>query len=120
MNMDLFLKHKIERQLQINGRDFVFKKYEIDQYNQVSDEVKEEIEIRGIFHTTNSYIKGNESEGARLVSKPQPMILMLYEDGVNLEKDDQTEINGNLYKIIDKNDVNNFGVAFDVSMELIT
>lgn len=119
MQISLFLKNKIQRQLQLNGQDLIFIRYGIDEYKQVSDEVKESVVIRGLFHTTNSYIKNVDTEGARLVSKPQPMILALYEDGNKVQKDDEVEMQGHKYKVTALNDVNNFGIAIDISLELI-
>lgn len=119
MQTSLFLKNKIQRQLQLNGQDLTFVRYGVDEYKQISDEVKESINIRGLFHTTNSYIKNADTEGARLVSKPQPMILALYEDGNKIQKDDEVEMQGRKYKVTASNDINNFGVAIDISLELV-
>lgn len=116
--MALFLKSKIVRQIQYNGSAYTFTKHITDKFGQVSDEVKEEVTVNGIFHTVNSYIKNTDSEGARLISKPQPRILMLVEDGSKIGKDDVVVINGNKYKVTGKEDVSNFGVVFDVSLEL--
>lgn len=118
MQMALFLECKIKRQICMNGRDLIFERYKVDKYEQVSNEIDKTVEARGIFHTTNSYIKSNDAEGARLVSKPQPMILMLYEDGSRVEKDDKVKIGNNVYKVVEKNDVNNLNIAYDISLEL--
>lgn len=115
--MALFLKSKITRQIQYNGSVYTFAKHIIDKFGQVSDEIGEEVTVNGIFHTVNSYIKNTDSEGARLISKPQPRMLMLVEDGSKIGKDDVVVINGNKYKVTGKEDVSNFGVAFDVSLE---
>lgn len=119
MQISLFLENKVKRQLRLNGCDLVFVRYGTDEYKQVSDDVQDSISVRGLFHTTNTYIKNTNSENARLVSKPQPMVLMLYEDGNKIQKDDRVEMQGNVYKVTEKNDINNFGVAFDISLELV-
>lgn len=119
MQMALFLKNKIKRQIALNGNTFQFVKYGIDEFNQVSEDKKEEVQIKGIFHTTNSYIKNTDADSARLISKPQSMILCLYEDGVKINKDDKVEMQNNTYKVTGINDVNNFGVAFEISLELL-
>ena len=116
--MALFLKSKITRQIQYNGSAYTFAKHIVDKFGQVSDEVGEEVTVNGIFHTVNSYIKNTDSEGARLISKPQPRVLILAEDGSKIGKDDIVVVNGNKYKVTGKEDVGNFGVAFDMSLEL--
>ena len=117
MQMITYLRNKISRQLQMNGQKYVFKHLKEDEFHQVSDEVEKEIEVVGLFHTTNSYIKNSDSDGTRITSKLQPMLLVLYEDGMALSKDDKVMIGSQDYKITKKNDINNFGVAFDISLE---
>lgn len=114
-----FLKNKIKRQINQNGQKFVFYKYEEDQFHQVSDEPSEEIEVLGIYHTTNSYINVNTKDGASISKKLQPMILVLYEDGEKINKEDKVVISGKEYVVNDKNNINSFDVAFDISLKLI-
>ena len=47
------------------------------------------------------------------------MILCLYEDGIRVGKDDKVEMQNNTYKVTGINDVNNLGVAFEISLELL-
>lgn len=117
-DMALFLKSKIARQIRSNGLRYCFIRYKVDNFNQLSDEVGKTFFVSGLFHTTNSYVKSDDSEGARIVSKQQPRMLVLVEDGRMLEKDDVVVINGNKYKVVEKSDINNFGIAFDVSLEM--
>lgn len=119
MQMALFLKNKISRQLELNGSDYTFVQYKTDEYKQLTDEVEKSFVVRGLFHTTNSYIKETASEGARIVSKPQPMMLMLVEDGNKISKDNKVSVGDCVYKVVSKTDVNHFGVVFDVSLELV-
>lgn len=113
-----FLKNKIERQINLNGQEFIFIRYKEDEYHQVSDEEKEEIYVKGIFHTTNSFVKANTSDASVVRSKPQPMILTLYEQGLLIKINDKVVINEETYKVVDINDVNSFNVACDISLEI--
>lgn len=114
-----FLKNKIDRQIKLNGQTFVFKRYDEDEYHQVSEDLLFEYSFDGIFHTSNSYIQQNTEAGAKTFSKPQPMILTLYEFGKDVKTNDEVEINNNKYRVNTINDVNNFGVAIEISLELI-
>lgn len=113
-----FLKNKIKRQINQNGQKFVFYKYEEDQFHQKSDEPSEEIEVLGIYHTTNNYVNVNTKDGASISKKLQPMILVLYEDGKKINKEDKVVISGKEYVVNDKNNINSFDVAFDISLTL--
>lgn len=119
MQMALFLKNKINRQISINGCEYVFNRHKVDKYKQMSNEVLENIIIKGLLHTTNVYVKSNESENSRIVKKQQSMILTLYDDGIQIKKDDAVVIVGKVYKVVEKTDVNNLSVAFDISLEEI-
>lgn len=119
MQMSLFLQNKIKRQLQCNGQEFSFTRFEVDEFNQISSERKSTLTLRGLFHTTNGYVKEGATEGARIRSKPQPMILTLYAEGQKVQRDDEVEIRGRRYKVIQSTDVNNFGVVCDISLRLI-
>lgn len=119
MQMALFLANKIKRQLQLNGIDLAFVHHGLDEYGQVSDDATGSVVVRGLFHTTNSFVSGTDSENARLSSKPQPMVLALYDEGKEVQKDDTVQIRENAYKVVKKNDVNNLGIALDISLELL-
>ena len=120
MQATLFMKNKIARQIAINGQKFAFVRNKTDDYHQQLDEVKEVATISGIFHEATSYVKGTNSDGGRMVSKPQPMILTLRDDNSRLlEKDDKVTIGSNTYYVIEKYDIKNLGVAYDISLEVI-
>lgn len=113
-----FLRNKIQRQIKQNGIEAILKKCKEDQYHQiVEDDV--EITFNCIFHTTNSFIKSTAEDAAKTVTKPQPMILCLFEDGEQIEVNDKIKINDNEFFVVDKNNLNEFNVAFDISLELI-
>jgi len=114
-----FLKNKINRQIKQNGQTFVFIRYKEDQYHQVSSEIDQKVVLEGIFHTTNNYITKNTDDGSASSSKPQPMILTSYECGKQVLPKDEVIISNQKYKVIEKNNVNSFDVAFDISLELV-
>lgn len=120
MQATLFMKNKIARQIALNGQEFSFVRNEIDEYHQQLDDVKEVAIILGIFHEATSYVKETNSDGGRMVSKPQPMILTLCDDSSrSLQKGDKVTIGTNTYYIVEKHDIRNLGVAYDISLEVI-
>lgn len=114
-----FLENKIKRQINQNGQDFMFMRHGVDEYHQVTDNYVSYFEVRGIFHTTNNYISQNISDGSRITKKPQAMVLTTYDYGLPIQKDDEVEIADKKYVVVDKNNVNSFNVAFDISLELV-
>lgn len=119
MQVALFLKNKIARQIAINGRQFTFARFGLDEYHQRLETSEVIATIKGVFHETTSYIKSADSDTGRMVSKPQPMILTLCDNNSRLlEKDDEVVIGSNTYRLIAKRDVENLGVAYDISLEV--
>lgn len=118
MQQTKFLANKIKRQIKTNGQTFNFKRYKVDKYHQVSDEIESEFSIEGIFHTTNTYVRNEGKDAATFVKKQQPMILCMFEDGNNVQINDEVIIRNDVYTVTNINDINNFGVVYDISLEL--
>lgn len=123
MVADRFMRSKIIRQVRWNGRELTFFRYKRDMYNQLTDEIEEEIKFRGVFHEGGGYggmlnIELYENDGARTVSKMKPMILCMYEDGIKVDIDDEVQIGNYFYSVVEKNDVSNLGVAFEIFLEI--
>lgn len=114
-----FLRNKVDRQIKINGQRFEFIRYEEDEFHQVSDEQSTIVILEGIFHTSNSYISQNTTDGGKTFAKPTPMILTLYEQGNMIKTNDMVIIEENKYKVVRTNNINDFNVAIDISLELI-
>lgn len=114
-----FLENKIKRQIEFNGIEATFLKYKEDKYHQIIEDDYEEVKFMCIFHTTNTFVKSQVGEAAKTVSKPQPMILCLFEDGKDIQINDKLKLNDNEYIVVDKNNINEFNIAYDISLELI-
>lgn len=122
MQVEVFLRNKITRQINQNGQPLKFTRYKVNEYGEETQDIDEEFEFNGIFHEGGGYggmlnIELYERDGARTITKMKPMVLCLYEDGVNLKMDDTVIISGNIYKVVAKNNVKNLNVVFDISLE---
>ena len=118
MTLDLFLKNKILRQLRMNGITCTFFRYSEDEYKQKNQEPKEVLEAKCLFHTTNTYLSSKVSDATQTSSKKKPMLLMLYEDAAVLEKEDFVIINDQKMIVVDKTNVQQLNVAFEISLEV--
>ena len=114
-----FLRNKIDRQIRYNGSTYTFNRYGIDEYNQKTDEIVATIIFDGLFHEKVNHVSLAESDGARIFNVPNSFILCLYEYGKDIEIDDCVEVNDKMYRVTGKTDVNNFQVAFDISLEMV-
>lgn len=123
MLVETYLRNKIKRQIDWNGQEFEFLRYKQNEYHELTDEVEEQFLFKGIFHEGGGYggmlnIELYERDGARTVSKMKPMILCLYEDAKNLDMDDTVLIGDCRYLVVEKNDLKNMHIAFEISLEI--
>lgn len=123
MLVETYLRNKIKRQIDWNGQEFEFLRYKQNEYHELTDEVEEQFLFKGIFHEGGGYggmlnIELYERDGARTVSKMKPMILCLYEDAKDLDMDDTVLIGDCRYLVVEKNDLKNMHIAFEISLEI--
>ena len=116
-----FFKNKVQRQIKYNGQRFPLIKVSEDKYHQKGLSNPVEIEFEGLYHESISYISISGADAGRMRSKPQPMILTLYDDykTANIKVDDIILIGDNKYKVTGATDIKNLHVACDISLELI-
>lgn len=123
LQAEVFFRNKINRQIQWNGQKFVFTRYKKNEYNELTDEVDCTFEMKAIFHDGGGYggmlnIEIYERDGGRSFTKVKPMILCLYEDGKDLIIDDEVHIGDDVYTVVEKNNIKNFNVAYEISLEV--
>ena len=121
-----FLKNKITRQIKWNGKSFTFIRYKENDYHEKNyDEVEMEVTLQGVFHEGGGYggmlnIELYSRDGGRTVSKMKPMILCLKtEESTVLKMDDVVKVGDYVYKVVEKNDIQNLDVAFEISLEIV-
>lgn len=121
-----FLKNKITRQIKWNGKSFTFIRYKENDYHEKNyNEVEMEVTLEGVFHEGGGYggmlnIELYSRDGGRTVSKMKPMILCLKtEESTVLKMDDVVKVGDYVYKVVEKNDIQNLDVAFEISLEIV-
>jgi hypothetical protein len=116
MQSPKFLENKLKRQLKTNGVEYEFIGVKENAYHElVESEVK--IKIKGIYHESNSYESEVISTGSVTHSKPQPMILCLLEDAIEINVGYKVEYGTKKFEVISKNDIQDYGVACDISLK---
>ena len=119
MSQKIFLRNKINRQIKQNGSLYIFKRFGIDEYDQITDEIETTFEVNGLFHEIVKYVSISESDKARVIGVPKSYILCLFDEGDLIKIDDVVNINENKYRVTGKTNVGNYNVAYDISLELI-
>lgn len=125
MQVETFLKSRINRLIKWNGQDFVFTRKMKNEYHEIVDDTNFEIHIRGVFHDGGGYggmlnLELYTREGSREYDKSKPMILCLVDDDSSqIVIDDEITIGRTPYTVVDKVDVKNLGVAYEISLEQV-
>lgn len=125
MQVETFLKTKIERLIKWNGQEFVFTRKMKNQYHEIVDDTDFELHIRGVFHDGGGYggmlnLELYTREGSREYDKSKPMILCLVDDNSSqIVIDDEIRIGNVDYTVVDKVDLKNLGIAYEISLEQV-
>ena len=125
MQVETFLRNKINRLIQWNGQDFVFTRKEKNQYHEIVDDTELEIHIKGVFHDGGGYggmlnLELFTREGSREYEKSKPMILCLKDEfSSQILIDDEIQIGDVKYTVVYKVDLKNLGIAYEVSLEQV-
>lgn len=111
-------RHKVIIFVRRYGKPFRFYRFKKDDYGEPSENI-ESINIQGVFHVGSIYVSQNTNDGSKSRSKPQPQILALFEDSIGIANGDILKYRGNTFKVIELQDLNNWGIALDISLELV-
>ena len=117
MKMEL---HKVLREIQIHGTEYTFFRHKVDKYGEPTKEEPEQTgNVQGLFHVSKGYITQNIQDGTKTHSKGQPMLMVGYENTGDIQTDDFFIINGNRYKVVEKNNIQEYNIVTDISLELV-
>nr|DAX38833.1 MAG TPA: protein of unknown function (DUF3599) [Caudoviricetes sp.] len=109
----------VEREIVRNGSTYTVKRNKVDKYGEPTQEVEEVTTLRGLFHISKGFIIKNTSDGSQTKTKGQPMFLALWEECKTIQNGDFVVINGNTYKITDKNNIEEYNIIADISLEVV-
>ena len=109
----------VRRNILAHGQEFVFHRPELNNFKEpTANETL--ITLQGLFHQTRGYITRNITDGTVSRSQPQPMILTLVNpESQSLKINDYVLYCNQKYLITGINDINNLGIALEISLELI-
>lgn len=111
--------NKVKREIKTHGRSYEVKRTILNNYGEDTDEQQSITEVQGLLHTEKGYITKSVSDGSKTHSKGQPKLMVVYDDSVLIKNGDTIQINENIYKVIEKNNIQEFNIVCDISMELV-
>lgn len=109
----------VEREITRNGSIYTVKRNKVDKYGEPTQEVEEVTTLRGLFHISKSFVTQNTSDGSQTKTKGQPMVLALWEECETIQNGDFVVINSNTYKITDINNIEEYNIIADISLEVV-
>ncbi len=111
--------HKVKREIQIHGDKYTVYKQKTDRYGETTSDIEEIQKVSGLFHITKGYTAQTISDGTKIKAKAQPMLMVCMEDSEQIENGMFVIINNNRYNIVDKNNIQEYNMVVDLSLELV-
>lgn len=109
--------HKITREINQYGENYVFWRDDVDKYGEPTGTVKNIADVKGLFHTERSYVSKNASDATTTHATGTPMILARYDDAKDIKLADWLTINGKTFKVVDVNDVMEYNIVVNISLD---
>lgn len=111
--------YKVKREINMHGSEYVVQRYETDSRGE-STNIRQDVKsIRGLFHIVKGYIRETRSDAVHIHSKGQPKLLVLWEDIEDIKQDDIIIINQKEYKVIEVNNIEEYNIVCDISLEVV-
>ena len=113
--------HKVVREINTHGDIYTFYRKKKDKYGEDTKENETFANnvINGLFHLSKGYSTKSVSDGTETHSKGQPMLLAEHKKALNIKKNDIVFINEKMYKVVDKNNIQEYNILTDISLELM-
>lgn len=111
--------YKVKREIQMHGEEYTVYKQKTDKYGEITSDIEEIQKVSGLFHITKGYTTQTVSDGTKVRAKSQPMLMVCMEGSEQIENGMFVMINDNRYNIIDKNNIQEYNMVVDLSLELV-
>lgn len=109
--------HKITREVNQYGENYVFWRDDVDKYGEPTDTTRNIADVKGIFHTERAYVSKNASDATTTHATGTPMILARYDDAKDIKPADWLTINGKTFKVVDVNNIMEYNIVVNISLD---
>ena len=103
----------------MHGEEYTVYKQKTDKYGETTSDIEEIQKVSGLFHITKGYTTQTISDGTKVRAKSQPMLMICMEGSEQIENGMFVIINDNRYNIVDKNNIQEYNMVVDLSLELV-
>lgn len=111
--------YKILREINVNGDEYIFLRTKKDEFGEDTKGTEYITMVNGLYHISKGYATKSVSDGTVTHTKGEPMLLIPFEQSEKLKNGDFFKWNQNKYVITEKNDIQNYGIICNVSLELM-
>lgn len=111
--------YKVKREIQMHGEEYTVYKQKTYKYGETTSDIEEIQKVSGLFHITKGYTTQTISDGTKVRAKSQPMLMICMEGSEQIENGMFVIINDNRYNIVDKNNIQEYNMVVDLSLELV-
>lgn len=119
MKTPKFQPHKVKRMIDTLGVMYQFNRDKLNKYKESTGEQELITELKGVLHSTASYVTKTATDGSTITAKQSPQILTNDPKAKLLHIDDKVIIDNCTYKVTGVLDINMLGLAFDISLEVV-
>lgn len=105
--------YTLSQAIKYHGREFTVKRPTLNEFKEPAGE--EPVgSFRGLFHVSSGYLDISLTEAAKISTRRQPRLLLLYTDKIH--KEDRVELNGKTYTVMGVDDVGNRQLCTELSL----
>lgn len=114
------LKGRLDTELNFRGVDYTFREIRLNEFNEPR-EIVDVVTIRGIYHEnkSNTFMDSHTSEAGEVWQTFMPQILCRYEDSKKVKIGYLLCHGSKNYKVIAKDNVQNYGILCEISLEQV-
>lgn len=117
MKAPKFEEYKVLRLLRTQGMQCSFVRDVLDKFKEPTGYTTQVASFLGVYHEQTSYLSVTGTESALVRSKKVPYVLTLKKYLGDLRQGDKIEMFEKTYKVCGVDDVNNWGIIADISLE---
>ena len=105
--------YTLSQAIKYHGQAFTVTRPTLSEFNEPVGE--EPVgSFRGLFHVSSGYLDISLTEAAKVSTRRQPQLLLLYTD--KIQKEDRVELNGKTYTVTGVDDVGNRQLCTELSL----
>lgn len=116
MKTPRFELNKVVRLIRTHGASYEFHRDTLNEFKEPTGAASK-ISVNGVYHEQSQHLVLTEADAASVRQKQSPYILTLYSQAKGIKQGDYVFINGLKYTVVGMNNIGNWNLALDISLE---